>query len=111
MFNYCKKNLFARIIISIIVVTALIFSFSRVLSVKAQEQIKIYPTVYSGNWENPQATLMQDLGRDASLENFNSNNSASPFIVLEKSNQQSDLKLTQFFDKLFGLFRPFSAEA
>jgi hypothetical protein len=61
-----------------------IFLFFKKISIKAQEQIKIFPTVFSGDWENPGAAFSQDLGENAAFEEFNTENSAYPFKITEE---------------------------
>ena len=57
------------------------FLFLKGLSVGAQEQIKIFPTSFSGDWQNPTAAFSQDLGENATLIEFNIVNSAYPLEI------------------------------
>jgi len=59
------------------------FLFLKNLSVEAQEQIKIFPTSFTGDWQNPEAVFSQDLSENATFEEFNTKNSAYPLEILE----------------------------
>ncbi|GEM_PF-2306905 len=132
MFRHHKKNLFVQLTIGILFLGALMFCLLKILPARAQEQIKIFPTVYATyslgdllvqapgakaealakeGWENPQFSLNQDLDPNAPLANFNSQNSASPFAVSNNPDQQSRLPLAQFFKRIFTLFKITSAQA
>lgn len=74
--NFIKFR--ARIIIFVLIiflVSGLLYSN---LKIRAGERvdIKIFPTSYAGDWQNPQAALLQDLNEQAAFENFNQENSA-----------------------------------
>jgi len=58
-----------------------IASFLGTSLIKAQGQIKIVPTSFSGDWQNPEAVFIQDLGESATFEEFNIENSAYPLII------------------------------
>lgn len=68
-----------------------VFYFFKNIPVKAQEQIKILPTSYGGNWQNPIAVFSQDVDTDATMADFNQNNSAFPFII-EKAAEGDNIK-------------------
>ena|GEM_PF-5009207 len=79
------------------------------LLVKAQQddlKIKIFPSSVSGDWQNLQSVFSQDLGEDASFKEFNSKNSAYPF-VLENENKNletpNDAQLK--IQKIIGFFK------
>ncbi len=77
-----SKRLLIFILILAIFLLLAFFIFNAKLIVKAQNQIKIFPTSYniesSGNifWQNPQNAFTQDLQDNASFSNFNEENSA-----------------------------------
>ncbi len=80
--NFSKRLLITLVILVILLLLAF-FIFDSKFVVKAQSQIKIFPTSYnlesSGDitWENPQNAFTQDLSDNASFSNFNEENSAS----------------------------------
>lgn len=55
---------------------------SRGNNLKAQEQLMIFPTEFSGNWMNPEGVLYQDLKSNATFEEFNQENSAYPLEII-----------------------------
>jgi len=61
------------------------FCFVNIFLIKAQEQIKVFPTIFDGDWQNPEAAFSQDLGEFASFEEFNQENSAYSLIISEMS--------------------------
>jgi hypothetical protein len=63
----------------IFVITACFFVF-KIFSINAQEKIKIFPTSFSSDWQKPEAVLVQDLGENATFEEFNTENSSFPII-------------------------------
>jgi hypothetical protein len=80
------------------------FCFANIFSTEAQEQIKIFPTVFSGDWQNPGAVFSQDLGENATFEEFNEENSAYPFASEnKKENLEIPAKDQSKAQKLIGL--------
>ena len=73
-----KFNIFFLILALGLVFVA---SFLGTSLIKAQGQIKIIPTSFSGDWQNPEAVFIQNLGDLATFEKFNIENSAYPLIT------------------------------
>ena len=63
-------------LISVIIFSGLFYYLIDVFLAKAQEQIKIFPTNFSGDWQNPEAAFSQDLDEMAASIEFNIVNSA-----------------------------------
>jgi len=81
MVKFLKKNPFSFVLALFLVLAAIFIIgryFLKELPAKAQEQIKIFPTNFSGDWQNPEAIFSQDLGENATFEEFNTENSAYP---------------------------------
>ena len=93
--NHFKKFL---IILTLTIIVTTGFLFFKNLSVKAQEQVKIIPESFSGDWQNPQAVFSQDLGSGAAFVEFNIENSAYPLETLETS---TGIKRPSFFTNLW----------
>ena len=45
------------------------------------KEIKIFPTAFQGDWQNPEAVFSQDLGENAEFQQFNKDNSAYPILL------------------------------
>jgi hypothetical protein len=76
--NY--KKIFISIFLTVLLLTGLLY-FSLNLNAETlnQKEIKIFPTSYTNSgWQNPEAIFSQDLGENASFEEFNTENSAYP---------------------------------
>lgn len=75
-----SKYTFLFLVFGLTLLTASYF-FAKYLkiSVKAQEQIKIFPMIVSGNWQNKEAIFIQELEEGSGVEQFNKENSAFPF--------------------------------
>ena len=73
-----KFNIFFLILALGLVFVA---SFLGTSLIKAQGQIKIIPTSFSGDWQNPEAVFIHNLGDLATFEKFNIENSAYPLIT------------------------------
>ena len=88
------KNNFNKFLLSLGLVMLLVgsFFFFNHFSAKAQEQIKIMPESFSGDWQNPEAVFSQDLGDSATLEDFNTANSAYPLEILREELLQEEVE-------------------
>jgi len=79
--NFFKKLLITLVILVFILIIG-VFIIETKKVVQAQNQIKIYPVAYdiesSGNisWQNPQNAFNQNLSNEASILDFNKDNSA-----------------------------------
>ncbi len=103
MARFIKNNLVNILVIVVIaiLVFGLSYSFFKSKPTKANiGQIKILPTGYTiyfeglssdePGWHNPGAALIQDLGKDASFEEFNKENSAFPMEIEEEQSSPSE---------------------
>jgi len=87
--NFSKRLLITLAILAILLLLAF-FVFNSKIVVKAQNQIKIFPTSYtleSSNditWQNPQNAFNQDLPDNASFADFNEENSAFIKGIIEE---------------------------
>ncbi len=83
MSKIIKNNLGLFLVIGLVLVV--VFCSFEYLPVKASNQrINIFPTFYSNiGWENPEAAFSQDLGENATLKEFNKENSAYSSEILE----------------------------
>ena len=82
MTELIRKNLgwfLSGVLISLIVA----FCFVNIFSINAQEQIKIFPTVFDGDWQNPEAAFSQDLPETAASIEFNIVNSTYSLEIPE----------------------------
>lgn len=82
---FFKKNKFILLIfLFFLLISFFIVSFfiSKETPVRAEERIKIFPTAYFTDWQNPEAVFIQDLSEEASFEQFNKENSAYPVEIL-----------------------------
>jgi len=92
MAEILKKNWKRFLLFLILGLTFIVvFLFFKNFPIKAQEEIKIFSTFYSGDpsdplgtsWQNPEAVFSQDLGENATFEEFSGENSASPAFIEE----------------------------
>ncbi|NMB92170.1 MAG: hypothetical protein GYA31_00905, partial [Parcubacteria group bacterium] len=99
--NFPRKNFFKRLLIALVILTLILLGVSFIINVKrvatAQNQIKVYPTSYSIEafnditWENPVNAFTQDLPDNASLSDFNKENSV---FIGENIKQQEEMATT-----------------
>ena len=73
-----NKKIIISLGISVVVFGGLFCYLFGILTAKAQEQIKIFPTSFSGDWQNPTAAFSQDLREGAVFGEFNIENSTYP---------------------------------
>ncbi|MDD5221855.1 MAG: hypothetical protein PHY10_01610, partial [Patescibacteria group bacterium] len=106
-----KKHYLKIFIISAIVLCGWASCYSKTSNLG--NVINIFPSSFNGDWQNKEAAVNQDLDGVATLENFNNENSASPFVVNSPNAvDSSDVQpLTMIFKKLFSFFRPSSVVA
>ena len=83
--KFRKVLLITVILVFIIGVFYYLFEDSKAQAFNT-EQIKIFPSSYTGDWENPQAAFIQDLNETADFNEFNMENSA--YLILNKSEQE-----------------------
>jgi len=88
MAKFVKNNLKLFLAITFLI-SIIVFCFVEIFSTKAEEQIKIFPSIYSSEWQNPEGALSQDLNQESEIGEFNTNNSAYPFAVLEIEQESS----------------------
>ncbi|MFA5051096.1 MAG: hypothetical protein WC499_03205, partial [Patescibacteria group bacterium] len=131
--RYSKSSIVFILTTALFLIGMVCFLFYSPLTKAAEtNEIKIFPTAFSGDpltplgtsWQNPQAVLTQDLTQNAAFEEFNQENSAYPFeetlkttnIELKNTNRKvgggsSNISGTSWIAKIKNLFKNNFAQA